>query len=240
MDTSTITPSVSQVVNSTTAGSSSSSSSNSSTSLTGSINMNKDDFLKLLVTQLQNQDPMAPEDPKDFVAQLAQFSSLEQQINANSNLESLSKAIQSLQQSQSMAQGVSLLGKTVQGNGNQISVAGGKAFDASFQLPQAAQQVAVGIFDGSGKQVATLNLGSQAAGTRTFSWDGKDSQGKQVADGTYTYQVAAQDKAGNAIQVANYFTGTVQQVYQDSQGVWVTVNGHQMLLNNIVSVMDDS
>jgi flagellar basal-body rod modification protein FlgD len=208
--------------------------------ITGSINMNKDDFLKLLVTQLQNQDPMAPEDPKDFVAQLAQFSSLEQQINSNTNLEALSKAIQGLKQSQTMAQGVSLLGKTVQGSSNQVLVTGGTAFDASYQLPQQAKQVVVTIYDSSGNQVRSLELGSQASGTRTFSWDGKDSQGKQVADGTYIYKVAAQDKSGNAIEVANYVTGTVDQVYQNSQGVWVTVDGHEMLLNSVVSVSDDS
>jgi flagellar basal-body rod modification protein FlgD len=215
-------------------------SSSTTAAITGSINMNKDDFLQLLMAQLQNQDPLSPEDPKDFVAQLAQFSSLEQQINTNSNLSDLSKAIQSLQQSQSMAQGVSLLGKTVQGNANTLSVEGGQAFDATYQLPQAAAQVAVGIFDASGNQVATLDLGAQSAGNRVFSWDGKNSSGAAVPDGTYSYQVAAQDKAGNAIQVNNYTTGTVQQVYQDSQGVWVTVNGQQMLLNNVTSVLDGS
>jgi flagellar basal-body rod modification protein FlgD len=151
MDPSSINPSASQIA----ASSSAANGSSSSSSITGSINMNKDDFLQLLMAQLQNQDPLSPEDPKDFVSQLAQFSSLEQQINSNSNLENLSKAIQSLQQSQSMAQGVSLLGKTVQGNGNTLSVAGGKALDATFQLPQAAAQVAVGIFDSNGNQVTT-------------------------------------------------------------------------------------
>jgi flagellar basal-body rod modification protein FlgD len=219
-----------------------SSGSTSSDSITGSISqtMNKDDFLKLLVTQLQYQDPMSPEDPKDFVAQLAQFSSLEQQINSNTNLENLSKVIQNLQQSQNMAQGVSLLGKTVKGAGNQLTVVGGKALEASYQLPEAAKQVVVGIFDSTGQQVATVNLGAQAAGSRNFSWDGKDSQGKQAADGIYSYQVGAQDRSGNAIQVANYFTGTVDEVYQDSQGVWVTVNGRQILLGNITSVVDGS
>jgi flagellar basal-body rod modification protein FlgD len=212
----------------------------SSGAITGSINMNKDDFLKLLVTQLRNQDPMAPEDPKDFVAQLAQFSSLEQQINSNTNLEALAKAIQGLQQSQTMAQGVSLLGKTVQGSGNQVTVTGGTAFDASYQLPQQAKDVVVTIYDSSGNQVRSLDLGSQASGSRTFSWDGKDSKGSKVADGTYTYQVAAQDKAGNALQVSNYFTGTVEQVYQNSQGVWVTVDGHQMLLSSIIGVKEGS
>ena len=224
------------------AGGASSSGSSSSSSLTGSIqqNMNKDDFLKLLVTQLQNQDPMSPEDPKDFVAQLAQFSSLEQQINSNTNLENLAKVIQNLQQSQNMAEGVALLGKTVKGAGNQLTVVGGKALEASFKLPQAAKQVVVGVFDSTGKQVATVNLGAQTEGARSFSWDGKDSQGKQVADGIYSYQVAAQDKSGNAIQVDNYFTGTVQEVYQDSQGVWVNVDGRQMPIGNVISVLEGS
>jgi flagellar basal-body rod modification protein FlgD len=213
-----------------------------SDSITGSISqtMNKDDFLKLLVTQLQYQDPMSPEDPKDFVAQLAQFSSLEQQINSNTNLENLSKVIQNLQQSQNMAQGVSLLGNTVKGAGNQLTVVGGKALEASYNLPQAAKQVVVGIFDATGRQVAILNLGAQPPGSRSLSWDGRDSQGKQVADGIYSYQVAAQDNSGKAMQVENYFTGTVEEVYQDSQGVWVKVNGRQILLGNITSVVDGS
>jgi len=233
VDTAT-TASASQVVNS--------GSTSSAGSLTGSISqtMNKDDFLKLLVTQLQYQDPLSPEDPKDFVAQLAQFSSLEQQINSNSNLENLSKAITSLQQSQSMVQGVSLLGKTVKGSGNQLSVVGGKAMEASYSLPKAAKVVAVGIYDSGGNQVAVVNLGAQAAGSHTFSWDGKDSNGQQVADGMYSYQMAAQDQAGNAIQVDNFFTGTVDEVYQDSQGVWVTINGRQILIGNVTSVVDGS
>ena len=229
---------VSQV---TSAGGASSGSKSSEANLTGVIqkNMGKEDFLKLLVTQLQYQDPMAPEDPKDFVAQLAQFSSLEQQINSNQNLQDLSKVIQSLQQSQNMTQGVALLGKTVKGAGNQLTVVGGKALEASFKLPQEAKELVVGVFDAPGKQVRTLTLGAQPAGSRTLSWDGKDSQGKQVADGIYSYQVAAKDKSGKAIQVDNFFTGTVEEVYQDSQGVWVKVNGRQLLLSNIVSVVEE-
>jgi flagellar basal-body rod modification protein FlgD len=233
VDTAT-TPSASQVTGSGTA--------SANGGITGSISqtMNKDDFLKLLVTQLQYQDPLSPEDPKDFVAQLAQFSSLEQQINSNTNLENLSKAISSLQQSQSMAQGVSLLGKTVKGSGNQLTVVGGKVMEAAYSLPKAAKQVAVGIFDSSGNQVAVVNLGAQTAGSHTFTWDGKDSKGQQAADGLYSYQIAAQDQAGNAIQVDNYFTGTVTEVHQDSKGVWVTINGRQILIGNITSVVDGS
>ncbi len=228
-----------QAATSTSAKATSQSSSTSLTS-TAQTNMKKEDFLKLLVTQLRYQDPLSPEDPKDFVAQLAQFSSLEQQINANQNLQDLGKVFQSLKESQNMTQGVALLGKTVKGSGNQLTVTGGKALEASFQLPQDAKEVVVEILNSSGAQVRSLNLGSRAAGLHALAWDGKDSQGKGVADGIYSYRVAAADKAGKAIRVDNYFTGTVQEVYQDAQGVWVKVNGKQMLLSNIVSVGQES
>jgi flagellar basal-body rod modification protein FlgD len=94
----------------------------------------------------------------------------------------------------------------------------------------------VGIYDGSGQQVRILNLGAQAAGACTFAWDGKDSDGNQVADGTYSFQVAAQDADGQALSVETYFTGTVEEVYQDSDGIWVKVDGRQMLVSGIVSV----
>ncbi len=98
----------------------------------------------------------------------------------------------------------------------------------------------VGVFDGSGRQVRLLKLGSLAAGSQTLVWDGKDSQGKTAPDGTYSYQVAAMDKSGKAMEVTNYFTGQVQEVFQDAQGVWVKVDGRQVLLSSIVSVVDDS
>ncbi len=226
----------------TAASSSTSKNSDSTTSLTSSVqtNMGKEDFLELLVTQLRYQDPMSPEDPKDFVAQLAQFSSLEQQINTNKFLEEMGDLFESLKETQNLTQGIGLLGKNVKGSGNQISVADGKVAEASFQLPQEAKECVVGIFDASGNQVRILDMGAQGAGLCNINWDGKNSQGKTVDDGAYTFQIAAQDKSGNAIKVDPYFTGKVEEVYQDSQGVWVKVNGRQVLLSSIVSILEGS
>jgi flagellar basal-body rod modification protein FlgD len=225
-----------------TTSSSTAKSSDSDASLTNSVqkNMGKEDFLELLVTQLRYQDPLSPEDPKDFVAQLAQFSSLEQQINATKTLQDMGELFQGLQESQNMTQGIALLGKTVKGSGNQISVADGKVAEASFQLPQEAKELVVGIFDASGNQVRLLDMGAQGTGLCTINWDGKNSQGTTVDDGTYTFQIAAQDKSGKAITVDPYFTGKVEEVYQDSQGIWVMVNGRQVLLSSIISVLEGS
>lgn len=202
--------------------------------------MGKEDFLKLLTTQLRYQDPLSPEDPKDFVAQLAQFSALEQQLNTNTNLTNLATIVQNLKNSQDMAQGVGLLGKTVKGTGNTISVTGGQALGGGFELPQAAQEVTVSLYNSGGALVRTLNLGAQPAGYRSFVWDARDSSGKAVADGIYTYQVSAADKNGKSLSATNYFTGQVAEVLQDSQGVWLVVNGRRVLLGNITAVLDGS
>jgi flagellar basal-body rod modification protein FlgD len=203
-------------------------------------NLGKEDFLKLLVTQLRYQDPMSPDDPKEFVAQLAQFSSLEQQITANQNLENVGQLVSSLKISLGMSQGVNLLGKTVKGLGNSLSLAGGQTTSASYQLPRDAKEVQVSIFDGAGRLVRTLNLGSQTSGLRQFSWDGKNAEGKLSADGAYTYQVTALDSQGKGIEVTNYFTGKVQEVFQDSRGVWLKVDGRVLPLDSIVSVLQAS
>lgn len=202
--------------------------------------MGKEDFLKLLVTQLRFQDPLSPGDPKEFVAQLAQFSSLEQQLNANRNLESLGSLARSLQGSLSMSQGVNLLGKSVKGVGNSLRLSGGQVNAATFQLAREAKEVKVTILDGAGRVVRTLDLGRQAAGLRQFAWDGKDANGKALPDGSYTYKVTAMDSQGKGVEVTNYFTGTVQEVFQDQRGVWLKIDGREVPLDSIVSVSQTS
>ncbi len=197
----------------------------------------KEDFLKLLVTQLRYQDPLQPEDPKEFVAQLAQFSSLEQQINLNQNFSSLSDQMKALKNTLGLSQGVSLLGKTVKGEGNSLTLASGQASEAAYQLSKEAASVTVAIQNGSGQTVRTLNLGRRGAGQHTLAWDGKNDQGAALADGQYYFQVSAKDVQGNSVEVSTTFSGTVQEVFQDSQGVWVKVDGRQILLDKIQGVM---
>lgn len=219
---------------------SSSSSSSATGAMTNGINMGKDDFLLLLTTQLRYQDPMSPADPKDFVAQLAQFSSLEQLMNVNTKMDDFSTTAQTLQKSQNMAQGVSLLGKSVKAQGNSFTVQSGTTTPGTVILGADAKSVKVSIYDGGSSLVRTLDLGSQSGGEVQVAWDGKDSNGNTVADGNYTFQVAATDAKGNAVDAATYFTGQVEEVLQDGTTVYVKVNGRLIPLSNIFAIDQSS
>jgi flagellar basal-body rod modification protein FlgD len=139
-----------------------------------------------------------------------------------------------------MAQGVSLLGKSVRAQGNSFTVTSGTASTSTVILGQDAKSVKVSISNSGGQVVRTLDLGSLASGERQISWDGKDSQGKQVADGTYSFQVAATDAKGKAVDAATYFTGEVEEVLQNQGTVYVKVNGRLISLDNVFAVDQSS
>lgn len=211
------------------------SSSSSGASLTG-VSMDKEDFLKLLTTQLQYQNPLDPQDPSEFVAQLSQFSSLEQLINLNTKLDDFSTSTKAMQTSMQLSQGLGLLNKTVKAQGNSFVLQSGQPNDVVFILGSAASSTKVSIYNSAGKLVRTLDMGAQSAGEVSVSWDGKDSSGNAVADGTYYYQVAATDAEGNSVETASYVTGTVEQVLQDSDTIYLKVNGRLITLDSILSI----
>lgn len=205
-------------------------------SLTGDADMGKEDFLLLLTTQLRYQNPLSPEDPKDFVAQLSQFSSLEQLINLNSKLEDYSTVSQSMQNTMQLSQGLDLMGKTVKAQGNSFVVSSGEANDVVFILGDAAASTTVKIYNSSGGLVRSMDLGGQSKGEVEVSWDGKDNNGNTVADGTYYYTITATDTSGNAVETASYITGVVEEVLQDSNTVYLKINGRLVTLDNILSI----
>ena len=161
----------------------------------GDRTMGKEDFLKLLTTQLTHQDPLNPMEDTEFVAQLAQFSSLEQLIETNKRLEMLAISQSSL----TSAAAVDFIGREVEAWSEKIQVRGGVPGKAVINLPQDAEDVSVEIKDAQGNLVRVLNLGSRTAGDIDLDWDGLDKDGKPVPDGEYSINVKALDGEGNDI-----------------------------------------
>jgi flagellar basal-body rod modification protein FlgD len=144
-------------------------------------------FMTLLVTQMQNQDPLNPMDNSQVTSQMAQLSTVSGISQLNSTVQALSA---SMATSQSL-QATSMIGTTVLVPGSQLNLANGQA-NGAVELTQPADSVAVTIADAKGNVVRTLQLGTQsAAGNVNFQWDGKNNAGATVADGSYTFSATA-------------------------------------------------
>ena len=150
----------------------------------------QDEFLKLFVAQLQHQDPLSPLEPNELTAQLAQFSSLEQLTAINSRLDGLAGSARQANGSALLG----LIGKDVLIDGSRMVVTGGTAPEVSYELSDAATAVTATVRDAGGNVVRTVDIGAQAKGTHTFEFDGKTSDGRALADGTYRLEITAAAK----------------------------------------------
>ncbi len=209
-----------------------SSTSSASTSMKQAIGMDKDDFLTLLITQLQNQDPLNPMDGTEFMTQMAQLTQVEQAYNTNTNLENILSALNN----SSSLTASSLVGKTVSASGSQVALAAGGSAQISYSVPSAAEQVTVTITDSNGTTVRTLTQGQTAAGTSSVTWDGRDASGNQLAAGTYNVSVAGVNSAGNTVTCQPLVTGRVEGISYSGTSVTMTIGGVTVPFSNILSV----
>lgn len=180
----------------------------------GSDTLDKDAFLKLLTTQMQQQDPTQPMDSTAFVAQLAQFSTLEQMSNTNDTLTKMLTG----QTTALKTTAAGFVGKSAVFESDEVTLEDGKTASINANLSQAAGNVAVVITDDEGNKVRTLSLGPAAAGNHTFTWDGHDDSGTQMAAGTYTATVTATDLTGKAITVTQTSSATITGISFGSDG----------------------
>jgi flagellar basal-body rod modification protein FlgD len=171
----------------------------------------RDDFLKLLIAQLQNQDPLSPMDNQEFAVQLATFNSLEQLIGVNEKLDSL----QSKQLLASQLNSAALLGKQVISEGKQITLAAENDATVRYQLSANAAKVVINIEDSRGDLVRQLNVGSQTAGDQLLRWDGKDKTGNRAPAGVYTVSLNAFDAAGKKVEAKTLIQGPVTGISLD-------------------------
>ena len=214
---------------STTSSSSSGSAAYSSSQSTAALNSNYQTFLKLLTTQLQNQDPLNPEDSSQFTNQLVLFSQVEQQIDTNTSLNS----ILSNQTTGMTQQALSYLGMNVAADNTALQYNGSNV-NIGYSMPSGAASATLSIFDSSGTEVYSQTADTDA-GTHSYTWDGTDNSDKAQADGTYTVQVAASDSKGNPLTVPTITPGQVTAVSVSNGTTYLTVNGQQVPVTDVVS-----
>jgi flagellar basal-body rod modification protein FlgD len=179
------------------------------TGAAGGQGMGREAFLKLLIAQVRHQDPLKPMDDTAFIAELAQFSALEQAISTNDRLELL--ALQ--QRGFGNTQVASLVGKSVTVRGSSVTLDGqGFGAPVAFTLGEDAKDVTVTIKDKNGNAVRTMHLGPKAAGVVKLTWDGRDDMGTSQPAGNYTVSVTAKNAADGAVEVVQESTGVLKSV----------------------------
>lgn len=194
--------------------------------------LGKNDFLKLLVAQLEAQNPLDPQKAEDFSAQLAQFSSLEQLTNVNDNL----TQIENFEQAVNNASLVNLVGKNVDSPGDRIDYNTGDTKALNFSVNEEAARVEVDIFDSTGSKVTTLTLANQAAGNNQVIWNGRDGAGKEVPPGAYTFKVKAETAGGEEISAKTFISGKITDVVFDEDGAQAIINGQKTAVSEISRV----
>ena len=158
--------------------------------------LGKNDFLNLLVTQLKNQDPLKPMDSSSFVAELAQFSQLEQ----SSNQSTLLGKVLDAQNSSLQYSLLPLIGRDVRVEGAIIPLGSGPA-PLDYNLNEDAVSVRASILNASNQTIRTLDLGAQSVGAQHVVWDGRDGNGTLMPPGTYTYSVAARNSQNQPVPI---------------------------------------
>ena len=188
--------------------------------------LGQDDFLQMLVAQLQNQDPLNPLQGADFAAQLAQFSSLDQLTQINTQLSTLTSSLSSANNSQL----VGLIGDAVVANGNSVTVSGATT-QLAYNLSQNASQGTVKVSDSQGNLVQTLTFGSQQAGSNAMNWNTSS-----VQPGTYTFTVSAVDSKGSPVTASTMATGIVTGVTYQNGVPYLSVNGQNVAFGDILYI----
>jgi flagellar basal-body rod modification protein FlgD len=196
--------------------------------------LGKDDFLHLLVTQLQHQDPLNPADSTEFTAQLATFSSLEELQNINSALVDIGTSQTVLTNSQA----VDYIGKTVTALGDQFTMEDQQAGPIGFSLQGEASGVYIKIYNQYGEFVRDIEAGAMPSGQNSITWDGLDQYGLQAPDGIYHFEVMAVDEEGAMINATPFTQGTVTGVIYQNGLAYLVAGDQEIPLGNVVEVLE--
>ncbi len=192
-----------------------------------SLSGNYETFLRLLTTQLQNQDPLEPLDATKFTEQLVSYSQVEQQIATNSSLNTLI----SVTRSSAGATAVSFLGKNAITAGQVSNLSDGNAA-WQYTLPQDATSLQVRVTDMNGNVVKTLS-GDAKVGTHQITWDGMNNSGSAMPEGSYRLTVAATKADGSAVPVTVSGIGLISEIDMSGAEPVLYVGSRKLSLSEI-------
>ena len=193
---------------------------------------NFDTFLQLLTTQLQHQDPLDPLDTNQFTQQLVEFASVEQQVNMNTNLQTLI----TLQQTTEATSAMQFLGSTVTAQGSTATLSNASNSPATWTVNASAPAKANVTITNSSGQTAFTGTTTLSAGTQTFTWNGKGNSSVIWPDGNYTLTISATGANGQPVAVSTQVQGTVTGIDLTQNPPLLTVGGQEIPINQIQSI----
>jgi flagellar basal-body rod modification protein FlgD len=200
--------------------------------------LGKDDFLKLLITQLRYQDPLEPMKGTEFAAQLAQFSSVEQLANINTNLTETLATNQLMTQSIGNSLAATMIGKGVKASADEFRFTGSGDVRLGYTLPVSAAEVTVRVYDSTGALVRTITNAGTDKGDSTVVWDGTNDSGQTMAEGKYTFKVDALDSSKAALTATPFLYGTISAVRFTSAGTMFVVDGVEIPVSQILELLN--
>ncbi|HOQ39376.1 MAG TPA: flagellar hook capping FlgD N-terminal domain-containing protein [Fervidobacterium sp.] len=181
--------------------------------------LDKEAFLRLLTTQLKNQDPLEPMKDQDFIAQMSQLSSVEQIMNMSKSVQTFVETASQLYRTQA----VSMIGKTAVVKTNTINVEDSVAETKVFNL-DSPSNIVIRIYDSDGKLVREERVGQVDAGMQLLAWDGKDQSGTKVKDGKYVFEVLKANSDGTFEEIPCVESGVVSGVRFDGSNIKIVIN----------------
>ncbi len=200
-----------------------------------STSLDQDAFLTILVAQLTHQDPLSPMEDADMTSQLAQFSSLEQLTNINTNIQALGESMSHTD----LLSAVSFIGKEVKAEGYNISIDEGNVSSIYYGFGETVTNIMMNIYDSDGAIIRTVELGSKEAGTYQYEWDGKNDAGVSMPDGTYGVGILGEDTGGDAVMVTTEVSGTVDAVVNENGTQYLRLkDGRFLSFLNVKEIVD--
>lgn len=197
--------------------------------------LGQDEFLTLMITQLKHQDPMAPMENGEFIAQMAQFSTVEGISNMSKSMGGLTESMYATQ----VLQASTMIGHSVLVDGDRAVLGSDRPLQGAVEIPFPTSAATARIFDGAGQVIRTIDLGYRNSGPATFEWDGTLDSGERAPPGTY--RIAGAIGFGEDQEALATYTGArVQSVAMtnDGRGAQITTDsGEEVSLTKVKAIM---